>query len=324
MTSSFTPLDRQHFIEFENINCSLCQGSQNQLVYLRKLEGFSQAFNFVKCSNCGIIYLNPRPTQKALDQLYSSSDYFRGGESSIGYFDYLGEENFRKKTAIIKLKQIEKMVGKKGKLLEIGCAAGFFSAAAKDLGWDVIALDISKPMTDYAKINFNLKTVTSKLEDIDISIHEKLKPEEFDIIFCWGTTGTFTDPVGNFKKIYSMLKPNGYFVFNATNYDSLIAKLLKNRWHILGPSSAHIYNKKTISFLIAQTGFTIKKIGLDWHHLSLYKIMTKLLMIVTGGFKLPLKKIGSLDFFHRPFPLPNFGLFEVYAQKKGSDSYASN
>ena len=40
------------------------------------------------------------------------------------------------------------------RLLDVGCAAGFFMQDAKNAGWEVQGIDIAKPALDFAKKEF--------------------------------------------------------------------------------------------------------------------------------------------------------------------------
>ena len=82
--------------ELESINCNLCGESDTNLYaqvsyidylnrrpelrndndpILRNENLASNKFNMVKCRHCGLIYINPRPSEKSSAQLYGK-DYF--------------------------------------------------------------------------------------------------------------------------------------------------------------------------------------------------------------------------------------------------------
>jgi len=69
----------------ESINCDLC-GSNNNALLLQARDyryGHTEMFNIVKCKECGLIYLNPRPSVEALNKLYEE-DYTP--EDKLGFF----------------------------------------------------------------------------------------------------------------------------------------------------------------------------------------------------------------------------------------------
>ena len=79
-------------------------------------HSLAASVRIVCCRNCGFTYLNPR-----FDQSFYVDNY-------ISMIDekYLDEEKNRRASARHILKVLNKRIGSKGKLLDIGCAAGFF------------------------------------------------------------------------------------------------------------------------------------------------------------------------------------------------------
>ena len=75
-----------------------------------------------KCDHCGVEFLVPQLTDEAISQLYSKTYYKawgigQGAESSLALM--------KKNTAGLRLHLIKKYVTT-GKLLDVGCATGFF------------------------------------------------------------------------------------------------------------------------------------------------------------------------------------------------------
>ena len=72
----------------ETVECDLC-GSDKNTILLRSRDyryGHIEIFNFVKCKNCGLIYMNPRPTLDLIlsdyDKDYLSDEYISTGRLS--------------------------------------------------------------------------------------------------------------------------------------------------------------------------------------------------------------------------------------------------
>src|SRR5512132_4227880 len=86
----------------------------------------------VRCGSCGLLYTCPRPSEE--DYL----DAYRRLEDS----DFLGEAKARQLTYARQLDALERFThGKRGRLLDAGCAMGFFLRAAKARGWETEGLD---------------------------------------------------------------------------------------------------------------------------------------------------------------------------------------
>ena len=300
-------------LEWESVGCNLCGTSTTSFTRRRTYHQLQCDLIYNLCLNCDLLYLNPRPTTHSLTKLYASREYFQGGSKSIGYSDYLGEESFRRKTARAKLLRLEQMLGRKGRLLEIGCAAGFFAVEARDRGWQVTGIDISQPMVDYARNKFSLEAYAVSLEALDPQTHLQIRQDSFDVVTCWGTTSNFVKPLDNFRKINGLLKDSGIFIFNATNHRSLTAHFFGSHWFLYGPSSAHIYSRGSIRKLLKISGFVERKISLDWYHLTLSKFVSKLPVLLGRSFnRWPSVRLME----NHAFSFPNLGYYEVIASKK--------
>ncbi len=302
----------------EPVSCNLC-GRPGQSTYCWKEVGDCDlALQFTECLECHLIYLNPRPSHESLRKLFSSERYFRGKDKSLGYFDYLGEEVFRKKTAGIKLDKIESLLARKGRLLEIGCAAGFFLSVAKERGWDVLGVDVSEPMARHAQEKYQIDVIAEPFENLQLGQYPNLHERSFDVILCWGTLGTFPDPLGSFRVINKLLKDDGIFVFNASNTDSLTARLLGSKWFLLGPSALHVYNRQCLQRLMDRSGFVPLFMKRSLEYFTLNKILTKLSMVLGDLFSQAANKLAGFQPMHWLIQMPTFGMLEVYARKESS------
>jgi len=82
------------------------------------------------------VYVNPRPDPMELYALYGET-YFHNDQSGVvGYTNYLKDEPNIRRTFAGRLKRLSQVV-QPGKLLDVGCAAGFFLDEARKIGWQV-------------------------------------------------------------------------------------------------------------------------------------------------------------------------------------------
>src|SRR3990172_13229665 len=70
----------------EHVACNLC-GSETRHPFCPE-----NGLSLVRCDNCGLVYVSPRPSAEELYALYGET-YFRNDESGVvGYTDYLADE----------------------------------------------------------------------------------------------------------------------------------------------------------------------------------------------------------------------------------------
>lgn len=73
-------------------------------------------------------------------------------------------------------------------MLDIGCGAGFFLAAARDRGWSVIGIEQSAQFAEYASDTFGLHVIKAPLEEA------RLPQEAFDVITMAGVIEHVPEP----------------------------------------------------------------------------------------------------------------------------------
>lgn len=197
--------------------------------------------------NCNLVYTN---TILDDEKLYSK-DFFVGKDTlTASYTDYSQDKEILKSEAKKRIRQINKYV-KSGRLLDIGCALGFFLDEAKR-DFDTYGVEISKFAVEYAKEKLGLQVILGKFLDAEF------EDAFFDCITMWDVIEHLPDPTLNLKKVYKLLKPDGLLVLSTGDIDSLVGKLMGKHWHLLLPPQ-HIYyfSQTTIKKLLEKIGFKV-------------------------------------------------------------------
>ncbi len=104
--------------------------------------------HFWSCGGCNAIFARNPVADISLKNLFGSKEFFASespGSDDIDYFDFIGGEEFLRRTARNRIKQIKRF-RPTGTLLEVASAAGFFLVEAKDAGYDTTGVEISTPM----------------------------------------------------------------------------------------------------------------------------------------------------------------------------------
>ncbi len=220
-------------------NCQLCNQDNKKLIITES------RWSVYECKNCGFVYVNPRPDEAYLKEYYQS--YLPDTPDKIKKWKYMMSGVFKKTVSIID----EIFSNKKGKLLDIGCAHGFFLQMMKDKEWDTYGIDLSKSAVDYAR--------STGLEVSNITLMEMKCPDnEFDVITMFYVLEHLLDPVSFMQDVYRILKPGGLLIVRVP-HTTPIVKLLKilripNRLYD-APSHLSDFSPKTIKLLLQKTGF---------------------------------------------------------------------
>src|SRR4051794_25650926 len=113
-------------VQIESI-CPLCGSAK--ICPERVVSGYP----IVRCLQCSFLFVSPAPTAADLIQFYQQAVYYEG--SALGYSDYVGERARHEQLASRRLLRIERLRPKRGRILDVGCAAGFFLRIAQLRGW---------------------------------------------------------------------------------------------------------------------------------------------------------------------------------------------
>lgn len=235
----------------EKVPCNLCGNLNTAPVFT--LNGF----NLVKCRHCKLIYVNPRPAPRALYGMYDEN-YFIHGDNCytgeyFGYYDYIVDQDKIKKTFIQRLKTLENFRSP-GKLLDVGCAAGYFLASARERGWQASGLDVSAFAVDMARTEFGEESV--KLATL---LEAGYPAESFDAVTLWDVLEHLPDPSANLKEAWRILKPGGVLGLVIPDSGSAAARVLGRWWPEFRRIKEHIYffTKPTISAMLRKAGFDL-------------------------------------------------------------------
>ncbi len=195
----------------EHTNCGLCKS--NRYAIFKEIDGYK----LVKCRNCGLIYLNPRPGQEEISKQYSAK-YHIGkllGQEPKTEFEI--EEEINKNAG--RTDEIVRQFGTRGKLLDIGCSAGFFIASLKRRGWDVTGIDISEWAGKFAREKLGLNVLTGSVEEIRIN-------KQFEVVTMYHIIEHLPNPLKTLKRVQELIADKGVLVIKGPNLGSF-----DRMWH---------------------------------------------------------------------------------------------
>ncbi len=232
---------RNETIEF--VRCNLCAKDNT-----RDLILFDE-YKYVQCNNCGLIYQNPRPVFKDLKKRYSEK-YFQYEIRNHHNFFLLMKQTLNDIKFFTK---ISSQIPKPRKFLDIGCATGLLLNYIRNFDWQVKGIEICKQSVKYARKNFKLDIFQGTLEQA------KFKPNTFDVIHFSHLIEHLPEPLSTLKKIYKILKKDGYILVTTPRIDSFQAWLFKENWRSFHRDHLYIFSRKTLTEFIKKAGFKIKK-----------------------------------------------------------------
>lgn len=203
--------------------CPVCGGAHAKPLFAR------DGFDLVECSSCQLVFVARDPATIDFQQLYGES-YYRGGHDAV-FSDYTGQEAARRRSARRKLwalRHLPPRIARGGRLLDVGCAAGFFLAEAQ-AHYEVQGVELSAWSSAYAREQLGLKVFTGTLAQA------QLPASAFDVITLWDVIEHVPDPVALLADAARVLTANGRLVLTTGDWGSAYAQRQGVQWHLMTP-----------------------------------------------------------------------------------------
>ncbi|MFI5341332.1 MAG: class I SAM-dependent methyltransferase [Candidatus Methylomirabilales bacterium] len=167
-----------------------------------------------------------------------------------------------------RLQKVVKLISEEppGKLLDVGCGAGEFSARFRAIGWKVFGLELIETQAARASA-LGIRTVAA-----DVSGGLPYASEEFDLVFAGEVIEHLLDTDGFLAEAHRVLKPAGVLVVTTPNLASLENRLrllwgFYPEWvdYRLG-SSGHVraYTPRVLRAQLAGHGFRVERHVGNW------------------------------------------------------------
>jgi SAM-dependent methyltransferase len=222
--------------------CPACT-TASETPWLKK-EGYI----YLLCRRCGHAWLEPLPSSEQLAALYDRS-YFVASKSG-GYQDYAADEAMHRRNARDRLRIVGKWHSAPGRLLDIGCATGFFLDEAQQAGWTVSGLEKSGWAREVAHSRFGLTTYA----DIPAALAQHRN--ECDVVSLFQVLEHISDIEPATTDVCALLKPGGLLVCETWDRASWIARLFGKSWQqITPPFTLHLFSSQSITVLLERLGF---------------------------------------------------------------------
>ena len=206
-------------------SCALCSDGSTQILFA--VDGSL----VVKCEGCGLVRQATRPVATAA--LYDS-DYYATENPKGGYANYFLDSAVNRRTFRERIRAIEQRYGRKGRLLDVGCALGDFLLEAKEAGWDVEGVEISSYAAQRARER-GLRVSAGRLEDL------ALPEASFDVITLYDSIEHVIDPIATLIAVRRLLVPGGIVHIVTPNVGGLQARLLGRAWYHFKPGEHLFY-----------------------------------------------------------------------------------
>lgn len=263
-------------LELEDVGCDLCGGTDTTFIahsYDHE-HGVSGAFNVVRCNACGLHYLNPRPSPRAIGQCYPNNYYAYTASTRKTFTPGLKDRIKRAIRTSQTLSAVSKRIGplrhmaadgaiagdipewiKPGKVLDVGCGSGAFLDGMRKNGWTTLGIEPSETAANAART----KGHTVYCKSVTDSLDTALSQQQFDVILMSHSLEHVHSPTQALANLHPLLRPAGHLIIEVPNLESLLTYWFGELGLAFDtPRHLYMYSPETLRKLLEKTGFEVR------------------------------------------------------------------
>ena len=249
-------------ITSEPVACNQCGSSRAEVIARgtdREYYTSSDEYSFVRCQNCSLVYLNPRPTAAELPRIYPPT-----------YHSYILDESADSRGSLItRLRQksganrfrpvMRHLAGHEHiELLDVGCGNGWMMRVFKSLDparIETSGVEISEAVCQAARAQGH-HVYCGRFEEVNLD-------RSYDVVNLTHVIEHVSDPRLVVRKAYEALNPGGLLVLETPNIGAAEWPWFKGgnwgAYHI--PRHWYFYDRETIRTLGESEGLEM----VDWY-----------------------------------------------------------
>lgn len=240
----------------EPVDCGLCGSGA------RTLRFEDGPFAVVECADCQMVYVTPRLCDASLiDHVYNESYWSSAAAKVHGYTDYRADAELYKRTYAKRVRILERHFpgllnaqGEPLRVLDVGCAAGYFLSVMKARGARVTGLEPSDAIRCHAAEELGAENVHGAL----LAVDDTFEPGSFDLVTFWDVIEHIPDPRAALVRARELLAPGGKLLVETQNVDSRAAKWLGKKWqHYKHAEHIYHFTPATLGRTLGEAGFRV-------------------------------------------------------------------
>jgi len=281
--------------EREICPCCSCSAEQ-ELLYV--VNGWL----ITRCRTCGA----GRSRGNGFDaKTYYGEAYFKGGHND-GYFDYGESEPVLRAEFKRLARDLAAVVRPGSRLLEVGCAYGYFLREAGQY-FETVGIEISDAAVEVCNAAGLTNVLCGTLDSIGVA-----DVGMFDAVVMLDVIEHLENPLGDLRKLAGLLRPNGILFLTTGDFSSCLARFIGPRWRLMTPPQHQwFFTPQALRSLSHQCGLEVESV----HHRG--KRVPLALALFQVKRMLGLTRLGVPAFFNEiGVPVNLFDAMQVTIRKR--------
>jgi SAM-dependent methyltransferase len=245
-------------LRLESVQCGLCRHEMGQPIAVGEdfeYRSSPDTFLAVRCSECGLVYLNPRPSLSELHRIYPPEYHaydFSPARYGLAYW-------VRRRLEARRVLDWCRGLGSDARILDVGCGDGFHLGILRDFGGPTWRLEGVEPDAHAAETarRAGLQVHQGVIQNLP------LPASQYDLVLLIATLEHVDDPLAVLTSVRSLLRPGGRVGVVTDNIETLDFRLFgKRHWggyHF--PRHWNLFDWNTLRALALRSGLEVEKIG---------------------------------------------------------------
>ena len=211
----------------------------------------ARRFRVVRCAECGLVRLDPRPSPEELRTFYPADYWFapEGGAASRL------EELYRRLVLRDHVGFVERALrdsGAAGPLLDVGSGGGLFLGMMRQRGFTVVGLDFSR---EAARVAWRVQQAPSVCADLECA---PFRAGSIGAVTMFHVLEHVYDPGAYLRVVRELLAPGGRLVVQVPNAACWQFRLLGRAWNGVDvPRHLSDFRARDLARLLEECGFEV-------------------------------------------------------------------
>jgi 2-polyprenyl-3-methyl-5-hydroxy-6-metoxy-1,4-benzoquinol methylase len=234
----------EHARKLNTIPCAVCTSRALKRILLVHTTADIPA-RLVRCGRCGLVQVNPLPSEEELKAYYEAYSYAAPRSWSPDPWKPVPATIASLHNLVASFEPFRQL----NRLLDIGCGAGHLLRVAQQKGWKVYGTELSA-------------VAAERLSQEGLWVHNghlasaALSEATFDIITMGEVLEHLREPVEYLRSAFHFLRPGGALYLSTPNFASLASRLLRERWRIIAvPEHLFYFSPFSLRYALQMVGF---------------------------------------------------------------------
>jgi SAM-dependent methyltransferase len=201
-----------------------------------------------RCPSCDLVFVWPLPSPADLARLYDWA-YFQkpAGEAGHGYVDYHRDHPLWGWV-------LDALPARPGRLLDLGCAAGYFLDEARSRSWSPCGVDWAVDALRAARSRGHPVLAADAARGLPFA------SGAFEAVSLWDVIEHVTDLHAFLAEAVRVLAPGGALLVNTPNVRALTARRDLSAWSLMKPPEHLSYfHRESLAALLSRHGLEIER-----------------------------------------------------------------